>query len=273
MIDLLIKFALSFFVSGIVLFPTSDLISKSEHNTLNKKGQKIGKWYYFGKDIPSMNYPDETLVMEGEYAAGQKEGLWIRYHKDGTTPAFVGTYAKNRPQGAFKRYNTKGLLIESGNFSKGQYDGALAKFYDNGVVKYEGEFNLGLENGEIKYFDKNGQLELSYTVYNGVVSNKINQNEIQNNERLKQLDNKGTKVSTGNENNLAPLIANPIVKNGTFNPNGYNKVYNTKDDILQDGVFKDGRLFEGKLYQYDTDGIVFKVKVYKNGIYVSDGQI
>jgi antitoxin component YwqK of YwqJK toxin-antitoxin module len=77
----------------------------------------------------------------------------------------------------------------------------------------------------------------------------------------------------GQSNEKAPAIEKPIVKNGKFQPNGYNKVYNAQDEIWQDGDFKDGRLYNGKVYVYDRDGILLKVKVYKNGVYHSDGQL
>ncbi len=65
----------------------------------------------------------------------------------------------------------------------------------------------------------------------------------------------------------------PKIKDGKFNPNGYNKVYNSNEELYQDGEFKDGRLFNGKMYVYDEDGILLKVKVYKDGAYHSDGQL
>jgi hypothetical protein len=71
----------------------------------------------------------------------------------------------------------------------------------------------------------------------------------------------------------APKITKPIVKNGKFQPNGYNKVYNVEGEIWQDGDFKEGKLFNGKVYVYDRDGILLKVKVFKNGVYHSDGQL
>ena len=58
-----------------------------------------------------------------------------------------------------------------------------------------------------------------------------------------------------------------------FQPNGYNKVYNSTDEIWQDGTFKNGQLWEGKVYEYDKDGILLKVKIFKNGVYHSDGQL
>ena len=71
----------------------------------------------------------------------------------------------------------------------------------------------------------------------------------------------------------APKISKPLVKNGKFQPNGYNKVYNSDGEIWQDGDFKEGKLFNGKVYVYDRDGILLKVKVFKNGVYHSDGQL
>jgi predicted sulfurtransferase len=56
-------------------------------------------------------------------------------------------------------------------------------------------------------------------------------------------------------------------------PNGYNKVYNLNDEIWQDGDFRSGALWNGKLYVYDEDGILLKVRVFKNGYYNSDGQL
>jgi antitoxin component YwqK of YwqJK toxin-antitoxin module len=264
----------SLFVSSIVLVPNklgSDL--KTATNNYDKNGKKVGKWYYFGKDIPQANYPDEALVMEGQYIAGKREGTWKKYHKDGKTISFIGDYHNNRPNGSFSKFNNNGSLVESGSFSDGKYEGTLAKYYDNGIIMYKGEFFQGVENGEIKYYNEIGKVELAYNSYEGTISNEITRNEVQNNEKLKGLNNPKTINKSIAENNLAPLISNPIVKNGVFNPNGYNKVYNDKNDILQDGVFKEGRLLDGKVYQYDTDGILFKVKVYKNGTYISDGQI
>lgn len=277
MIDLLFKLLFTYFLTGSFGFQFIDSKPETKQNQINQQGLKTGKWYYFGKDLPETNYPEENLVTEGSYINGKKEGEWVKYHQDGKTPLFIGLYQDNKPHGNFKKFNKTGTLIESGSFINGKYDGTVSKFYDSGKIKYEGEFHHGIENGEFKHFDKNGKLELAYSSYNGIVGGSITQNELNNNEKLKSLEqNKVIEPKQANSISTleyAPLIANPKVKNGTFNPNGYNKIYNDKDDILQDGTFKEGRLVEGRLYQYDFDGILFKVKIFKNGVYVSDGQI
>jgi antitoxin component YwqK of YwqJK toxin-antitoxin module len=71
----------------------------------------------------------------------------------------------------------------------------------------------------------------------------------------------------------APKVNSPKTKGAKFQANGYNKVYNNNDEIWQDGIFKNGVLWDGKVYEYDRDGILLKVKVFKNGVYHSDGQL
>ena len=81
-------------------------------------------------------------------------------------------------------------------------------------------------------------------------------------------------VDPGASKEKAPAISGtPRTKGVKFLPNGYNKVYNDDDEIWQDGIFKDGKLHDGKVYVYDRDGILLKVKVYKAGLYHSDGQL
>jgi antitoxin component YwqK of YwqJK toxin-antitoxin module len=56
-----------------------------------------------------------------------------------------------------------------------------------------------------------------------------------------------------------------------FNPNGYNTIYNPNEDIWMDGDFKNGQLWDGRVRDYDKNGIVQKIRVFKNGVYHSDG--
>jgi hypothetical protein len=40
-----------------------------------------------------------------------------------------------------------------------------------------------------------------------------------------------------------------------------------------DGQFKNSRLWDGKLYVYDSEGILLKIEIWKEGKYHSDGQL
>lgn len=247
----------------------SHSILKPTVNATNAQGVKEGKWKYYGKDLPSYQYPEKSLVLEGTYNNGRKDGEWTQYYKDGRTPKLVAEYKDNRPHGPFHKYNSKGVLVESGTFEDGKYSGKVTKFYNNGVERYSGEFYNGKENGEILLFDKKGNPELAYSSYDGVVTNKT---EVVENKKAKHKNKlnivAGEMITDKNETQTVNFHPN---KN--FNPNGYNRIYNQKGDILQDGSFKNGKLQDGKLYQYDADGILFKVKIFKNGSYISDGQI
>ena len=57
-----------------------------------------------------------------------------------------------------------------------------------------------------------------------------------------------------------------------FNENGYNKLYNENVDIWQDGEVRNRKLWDGKVYLYDSDGILISVKIFKNGVFHSDGR-
>ena len=52
--------------------------------------------------------------------------------------------------------------------------------------------------------------------------------------------------------------------------NGQNITYNKNKQITKDGVFKDNRLMDGKSYIYDSNGLLQRISVYKNGFYVGD---
>jgi antitoxin component YwqK of YwqJK toxin-antitoxin module len=58
-----------------------------------------------------------------------------------------------------------------------------------------------------------------------------------------------------------------------FYPNEYNRWYNRNDELWQDGCFKNSRLWDGRVYEYDVDGKLEKIKVFKNGFYHSDEQL
>ena len=56
-------------------------------------------------------------------------------------------------------------------------------------------------------------------------------------------------------------------------PSQNTKVYNKKGEIWKDGTFKNGEIWDGKVYEYDGDGILQRILVYKEGKYHSDGQL
>ncbi len=60
---------------------------------------------------------------------------------------------------------------------------------------------------------------------------------------------------------------------GGFDGNGYKKLYNRNRQIAKDGVFKNFRLIDGKDYEYDDNGLLLRIGIFKGGKYIGDGVI
>ena len=141
----------------------------------------------------------------------------------------------------------------------------------------------------IQYFYENGKVELEYTIKNDVLIGEVKRYYSDGSLREEQkFDEKGNattyktykqsektvkpEAATSNEI-FPPTVKNPKTKGLKFVPNGYNKIYNLSEEIWMDGEFKNGQLWDGKVFDYDKDGILLKVRVFKNGKYHSDGQL
>ncbi len=262
----------------------------SAQNLHDQNGKKTGKWVFRGKDHPRSGYAVNTKVAEGDFVNGRKEGIWIRYHRDGRTVKLKGNYRNNRPSGFYSRYYRNSRKMEEASFVQGKYKGNFNRYYNNGKLAYNGNYNNdGEESGLIQYYYRNGNLQLEYNAKNGIPFGTIK--NYYRNGSLKSkvfLDDKGKKTkaitygpSIDNPTpvtetpivNAPPTVSNPNTHGVSFENFGYNKVYNANDEIWIDGVFKNGKLWDGKVYDYDEDGIIIKVRVFKNGVYHSDGQL
>jgi hypothetical protein len=115
-------------------------------------------------------------------------------------------------------------------------------------------------------------------VYQQFLAEKIKkENELLTKKRItginKSEQNKAPNQFTKLTNHLlAPQVVKPKVALGLkFLPNGRNKLYTQTGDIWMDGEFKKGQLMDGKVFLYDSDGVLLKVRIYKNGAYERDG--
>ncbi|MBU2020114.1 MAG: hypothetical protein KJ941_10765 [Bacteroidetes bacterium] len=259
-------------------------------NKTDRNGRKQGHWIYYGKDRPEEGYPNNGKFEEGPYKDDRKEGVWIKYHNDGSTPRLKGTYVNNRPQGYYVKIHPNGNIKEIGTFERNAYRDSLKRFHENGILEYEAKFtNDGKENGVVKYYYPNGQLEFEYISVSGKPQGKATR--FYENGDVKEVIVYGTdgKLVSSEQKDMvrpsvnvedpgaskekAPVVQRPRTKGAKFALNGYNKVYNQNDEIWQDGEFRNGQLWDGKVYEYDEDGILLRVKVFKKGVYHSDGQL
>lgn len=275
------------------LLITLPLLSHKLHgqDTLNQTidGLKQGYWIIYGKDMPDKGYPFEGKIEEGPYVDSRKHGTWIKYFEDGVTPRLKGSYKNNRPNGAFIKYHTNGAEREVGTYTDRKMVGDFVIKNPDGIVTQRKTFNeSGKEEGKVEYFYDDGTPQMVMTKKDGVTVGEAitywpngdvkkiivydESGEITKKEERDMVNPaKGEQEVAGKG---GPSGDKGIIKDGKpFSRDGYNKLYNTNDEIWMDGEFKSGKLWNGKLYKYDSDGILLKIEVWKEGKYHSDGQL
>ena len=278
---------ISAFSSPNPVFEFSGILQgEGEINKKDNLGRKQGQWIIKGKDRPHTGYPENGKIEEGPYADNRKHGLWIKYFNDGKTPRIIGEFKDGRPKGEYSKMYRNGKVREKGTFNDGRQNGTFKTFHENGKVAQEKTFNEnGLEEGVQKYYYPNGQVEFEFTKKNGVTTGQATR--YTEDGQIKEVITYGTdgKVKSREVKEIAAKPEKVVEGTGgpsgdkgnmrgkSFVYDGYNKVYNENEESWLDGKFKAGKLYDGKLYKYDSDGILLKIEVWKNGKYHSDGQL
>jgi len=133
---------------------------------------KQGYWIILGKDMPEKEgYPSEGKIEEGNYKDNKKIGEWIFYHTDGITPRTKGNFIDNRPNGAYEKYSSQGIMIEKSSYHNSKQLGDFKVYDKDGNLAIQKTFNVeGKENGNTIHYYPNGQVQYSLTMVNGVPS-------------------------------------------------------------------------------------------------------
>jgi len=271
----------------LILIICFNLIGFSQSNRPKQKTDTVFMTY-FGKDLPNSNYNANTKVEEGILVKGKKEAIWTKYYPDGKTPKLKGKYVSNVPNGPYEKFYPTGIIKEKGVFSNQHYNDTLTYYFPSGKISSISIYDKhGKQLGITKHFYDNGTLALSYeskedkvkgdvTWYekSGVISSQIHIKKQGKVEAIVFNDlafNSNTPILTKGFN--AIRVAGPILKDGPFDPNGYNVVYNKQDELYQIGSFKCGKIYSGKIYNYDSNGLLKSISIYRDGFYFSEGKI
>jgi antitoxin component YwqK of YwqJK toxin-antitoxin module len=275
---------------------TFEIIEGDTTNRVDDDGKRQGKWILLGKHKGSTCYRPDQHIEEGRYEDNRKTGLWIEYYCNGNMKNKL-TFAIGRPDGYAIMYHENGKISEEGTWKINRWVGNYKLYYDNGIVQHEFVFSAsGQREGAQKYYYANGQLAIEGNFINGKESGLIK--EYYENGDLKAEKNyeegnldpasvktyetkkpvaKKTDVPVGNApkvvvgkdeapNEAAKKTTGPLVLNGQHT------LYNKNKQMTKDGVFQNNTFIEGKAYIYDENGILTRVAVYKNGMYVGDTQ-
>lgn len=290
----------------LILMSTFSLLA-GEHvknpNKFNEFGKREGYWYLDAHNNP-VKSTDNDRISEGKYVNGRKEGVWIYYYEKTDSPRLVGEYSDNRPSGTYFRFNKQGkLFIASANkhslrrsnriFSSNPVYSCELNFEDQEIVAGQVFFSSSMfkENAYKFWVTKSFESSSSkskiidfswlHNCYNSVYASYLNARKALKIAKPNFTEEKNRKTEKKKQQSeqpkrtgfsSPPVVKDPLVAEGLeFKPNGWNKLFTKTEDIWMDGFFTNGQLIDGKVFVYDRDGVLLKVRVYKKGEYISDG--
>jgi antitoxin component YwqK of YwqJK toxin-antitoxin module len=259
-------------------------------NRIDELGRKQGYWRIQAPLADKPDYADGQVVEEGRYTNSKRTGVWRRYWPNGQVMSEI-TYQMGRPKGNYVTYYPNGKTEEQGTWDLDRNTGAFRRWHPNGKLAQDFVFNeYGVRDGEQKYYHENGQLAVSVHVREGreegtmkrwTPDGKLLQvAEFDNgvidpaNSRFIQPAPKAEEVKADPKAEPAPPVTTEETTNAVlFRENGYNTLYDKQLRISQQGEFRDGRLYDGRRYDYDKDGLLVRIRVFKGGRYVGDAVI
>ena len=135
-----LKISILFFLL-VTLNPLSAQKSKVEYdlflgdtiNKIDERGDKQGRWIYFGKDSKGLKnklLKHNQIVEDGFYVDNLKNGLWKSYHTNTNKIKSEVLYKKGDANGKAKIYTEKGKLKQEGTLNNNLWDGKITFYND-----------------------------------------------------------------------------------------------------------------------------------------------
>jgi antitoxin component YwqK of YwqJK toxin-antitoxin module len=270
---------------------------KDTINYVDVGGKKQKHWILYGKHKPGTCYTVTQKIEEGDYKENRKVGVWMEYFCNGQMKNKI-TFVNGRADGYAIVYYENGKVQEEGMWKNNRWVGNLKQYYENGQVQHDFKFNeSGKREGEQVYKYENGQTAIAGNFVNGKESGTIKEFSEEGKLKAEKTYNDGSvdaasiktySVEAQAEDKKVEAAANapklvvkadekPIEAPKTSAPgapvilNGKHTLYDKNKNITKDGIFDNNRFMEGKAYIYDENGILQRVAIYKNGVYVGDG--
>jgi antitoxin component YwqK of YwqJK toxin-antitoxin module len=108
---------------------------------------------------------DSTILLEGNYVDGIKEGFWREGEKGYREE---GNYLEGVREGVWKYYYPGDILYFEGAFIDGTPDGLHKWYYKNGKLMKQGRYMMGLREGDWKYYNEEGKVYLIIKYEDGI---------------------------------------------------------------------------------------------------------
>lgn len=98
---------------------------------------------------------DGTLIITGEYAAGEATGKWF-FHHDSGDRSVVGSFESGSPVGEWEWRHLNGETAQRGGFSGGVRVGSWVTWFDDRTKASEGLYKAGERDGTWTYWNAEG---------------------------------------------------------------------------------------------------------------------
>ena len=284
----MIKTVIHIFSFLLLVFSLSNTSYGLNNDTLNKvnpqNGRKTGYWIITGNISKQKGFAPNDKVEEGTYINSRKNGKWIKYWPNGAVRSKVN-YKYGRTIGPYITYFQNGKIEEKGTVNAGLLTGSYELYWPNGQIRQSKKFNSsGKTEGKVEFFYANGKKEVSFNTVNGQENGGAIWYYENGDKKKEVIFENGSSLSTKKYKAIKPIVEfkDPMIEKGpklkgVFNSaqkqlrDGYGKTYDNNTNLLMDGEFKDGRLYNGRYYLYDEYGLLEKIKVFKNGVFVGNG--
>lgn len=238
---------------------------------MNTSGEKIKSLFFF-----------LSLCFATQFVFAQKEYKTF-FHANGRISS-EGYWLNNQPEGFWKTYNEKGVLIASGNRKSGQLDSTWKFFDDKGRIQREIQYANGKKNGwEVEYDTlgqkvwamqylaniKQGKREEYYS--SGKLHWSIPFEGNKENGKAKEFAEDGTLIGI---TKYTLGFVNSVERFNRYNKSGqreglWKEFFPESDFILKDGIWSNGK--KNGLFQfYDKKGIVIRTELYENDVLITD---
>jgi len=269
----------------IFLFFVSHLLVATETDTINRV-DSLGKRQGYWKITAAMKnqqayYPSpDALIEEGGYLNSMKTGTWIQYWPSGNMKSRM-QYANNRPNGATTFYFENGHVNETGTWRGTRWIGEYRSYHTNDTLKWLFNYNpMGMRSGMQYYYWPNGKLQMSVNYVNG-----------KEDGWRREYNDGGTLVremyfsiypdsckTINYPSNKPPYIDDY----GDGDPTGPGGKEEEKENYSDPGMkwrcppdceCEGNKIINGQVHRYDTNGLLIRIEIYKNGKYVGDAPI
>jgi antitoxin component YwqK of YwqJK toxin-antitoxin module len=268
--------------------PNYEVIDGDTINYVDENNLKQGFWKIFGRMKRTPGYDPDQVIEQGNYKDSRKQGLWTKFFASGKTKSEI-EYKNSRPNGAYKVYYENGQIEEEGNWKNNRNTNEFKRYYENGQVAQDFAFNTsGKRDGRQTYYYEDGQVMIEADIEAGkekfvkeyyedgsvkaeknFVDGKIDVANTKVYEPKNPIKDKGPEGVV----EVVKVSKDEYVNSGDFKGDGKYKMYNQNKQISKDGFFKAYRLMDGMVYNYDGNGILTRIKKYKEGRYIGDAPL